>query len=278
MTANHILALVSSMFNRAFEWGLHHGVNPAKGVKKFKVKSRGRFLQTNELPRFFSALDKELNDTLRDFFLTCLFTGARRGNVQSMRWDALDLENGRWIIPADASKNGEEMTVVLTDEAASILKARKLTPTRDQTFVFAGRGKHGYLAEPRKAWERLLNQDEFDQLQKRLSDVGKPFEPPLSMPLPQRLSQAKALAAALKIDTAGTRMTDLRIHDLRRTLGSWQAKTGASLSVIGKSLGHKSLLTTQIYARLDHEPVRTSVELATTAILEAGRRKPEQIV
>ena len=36
-------------------------------------------------------------------------------------------------------------------------------------------------------------------------------------------------------------ISDLRIHDLRRTLGSWQLKQGASLPIIGKSLNHKSL-------------------------------------
>lgn len=63
---------------------------------------------------------------------------------------------------------------------------------------------------------------------------------------------------------------DLRIHDLRRTLGSWQAKTGASLAIIGKSLNHKHQNTTAIYARLDLDPVRASVEKATNAILEAA--------
>ena len=63
---------------------------------------------------------------------------------------------------------------------------------------------------------------------------------------------------------------DLRIHDLRRTLGSWQAATGASLPIIGKSLGHKSLAATQIYARLNLDPVRASVSKATDAMLLAG--------
>lgn len=67
---------------------------------------------------------------------------------------------------------------------------------------------------------------------------------------------------------------NLRIHDLRRTLGSWQAKTGASLSIIGKSLNHKSPSTTAIYARLDLDPVRESVERATDAMLVAAGRKP----
>ncbi|MBM9616643.1 tyrosine-type recombinase/integrase [Desulfobulbus rhabdoformis] len=62
----------------------------------------------------------------------------------------------------------------------------------------------------------------------------------------------------------------VRIHDLRRTMGSWQAKTGASLPVIGKSLNHKSASTTTIYARLDLDPVRTAMEKAAEAMLEAG--------
>ena len=66
---------------------------------------------------------------------------------------------------------------------------------------------------------------------------------------------------------------DLRIHDLRRTLGSWQAKTGASLVTIGKSLNHKSLNATAIYARLDLDPVRESVNTATAAMMEAGKPK-----
>jgi integrase len=63
---------------------------------------------------------------------------------------------------------------------------------------------------------------------------------------------------------------DLRIHDLRRTLGSWQAATGASLPILGKSLGHKSLAATQIYARLNLDPVRESVNKATDAMLLAA--------
>ena len=56
----------------------------------------------------------------------------------------------------------------------------------------------------------------------------------------------------------------------RRSLGSWQAIGGASLAVIGKSLGHKSADSTLIYARLSMDPVRQSVTSATSAILEAG--------
>jgi integrase len=68
-------------------------------------------------------------------------------------------------------------------------------------------------------------------------------------------------------------IADLKIHDLRRTLGSWQAATGANLSVIGKTLHHKSVSTTAIYARLSLDPVRSAMETAGAAMLAAGRLK-----
>ena len=70
-------------------------------------------------------------------------------------------------------------------------------------------------------------------------------------------------------------ITNARIHDLRRTLGSWQAKTGSSLIIIGKSLNHKSHRTTAIYARLDLDPVRASVERATGAMFIAAGLKSD---
>jgi len=60
---------------------------------------------------------------------------------------------------------------------------------------------------------------------------------------------------------------NLRIHDLRRTLGSYQAATGANGYIIGKSLGHRSQQSTAIYARLNLDPVRDSVNKATDVML-----------
>ncbi len=68
------------------------------------------------------------------------------------------------------------------------------------------------------------------------------------------------------MDRAG--ITDLHMHDLRRTMGSWQANTGASLHIIGKTLGHSSTRATHIYARLQLDPVRESMMKAVSAMLE----------
>jgi integrase len=67
-------------------------------------------------------------------------------------------------------------------------------------------------------------------------------------------------------------LTDFRFHDLRRTMGSWMAGMGFSLPVIGKTLGHRSLQATQIYARLEDSPVRAAMESATAA-MRSGRLK-----
>lgn len=219
-TANRVIALVSSLFGYATERKFFNSKNPAMGVKKFPETKRDRFLQSDELPAFFKALSEETNDTLRDYILISLLTGARRSNVMEMRWDQINFNLAQWRIPM--TKNGEPQTVTLSPEAIEILKSRCEC---DPVWVFPGTGASGHLVEPKKGWKRIL-------------------------------------------DRAG--ISNLRIHDLRRTLGSWQAKTGASLAIVGKSLNHKSPSTTAIYARLDLDPVRESVERATGAMLEAA--------
>ncbi|HXN06768.1 MAG TPA: tyrosine-type recombinase/integrase [Nitrospiria bacterium] len=64
------------------------------------------------------------------------------------------------------------------------------------------------------------------------------------------------------------KLTDIRPHDLRRTLGSWLAAEGASLILIGKTLGHSQASTTAVYARLNHDPVREALEANSRKMIE----------
>lgn len=222
--ANRVLALLRAMFNKAGDMG-YLGPNPAVGIQRFKEVARDRFLTGDELPAFFAALNAEPNAMLRDFFMFALLTGARRANVQAMRWEELDLERGLWRIPD--TKAGVPMVVPLVAPAVELLRARR-EASNGSEYVFPSRGKTGHIVEPKAAWKRILDQ-------------------------------------------AG--LQDVRIHDLRRTLGSWQALGGSSLQVIGKSLGHSQITTTAIYARLTVDPVRASVDKATAAIIAAGEKK-----
>lgn len=71
-------------------------------------------------------------------------------------------------------------------------------------------------------------------------------------------------------------MPDLTIHDLRRTLGSWLVRTGASTAINMKALGHKSMQAASVYQRIaDTDPMRGAMEKATSAILVgAGLKAP----
>ena len=187
----------------------------------------------------------------------------------AMRWNQINLDEGIWRIPV--TKNGTPQNVTLSPEAAAILKTRK--ETADGVYVFPGGGNSGHLIEPKKGWQRIFDRDELTQLASRIEAAGGKFVEKDVEALADALERARKTAKRLKVDTEGIRMNDLRIHDLRRTLGSWQAKQGASLAIIGKSLNHKSQQTTAIYARLDLDPVRASVNQATAAMMEAGGMK-----
>lgn len=67
-------------------------------------------------------------------------------------------------------------------------------------------------------------------------------------------------------------LKDLRIHDLRRTLGSWLAMSGVSLPIIGHALGHKDPRSTQVYARFQTAPVAAAVIGAHKAMRAAARK------
>lgn len=220
--ANRVLSIVQLIYNKAIEWGWI-GINPTNGIKKFKEKSRDRFLHPDELPRFFKSLEVEENDAIKDYISISLFTGARKANVLGMRWDEISLERKEWLIPE--TKNGEALRVHLIDDVIEILKRRAAVYGK-KGWVFQGVGATGHLVEPKKGWKRIL-------------------------------------------DRAG--ISNLRLHDLRRTLGSYQAATGANSYIIGRSLGHKSAQATAIYARLSIDPVRDSVEKATKAMLDYAR-------
>jgi integrase len=227
--ANRCKALLSTLFSRAEELG-YSGPNPCKNIKNFPEHSRERYLLPDEMKAFLCAVEAE-EPIWRDFFLLCLLTGQRRGNVASMRWDELDLTNAVWTVPADKAKAKKPITVALSPRALEILLQRRQVIDTDNPWVFPGRSRVGHVLDPKRAWARLL---------------------------------------------ARANIQNLHVHDLRRTLGSWQAALGTSLLIIGKSLGHNDLKSTQVYSRLDIDPVRESVTNAANAMFAAAGEEPTQ--
>ena len=56
------------------------------------------------------------------------------------------------------------------------------------------------------------------------------------------------------------KIENVRLHDLRRTVGSWLAQAGNSLHLIGKVLNHSNQSTTAVYARFAQNDVREALE------------------
>lgn len=63
---------------------------------------------------------------------------------------------------------------------------------------------------------------------------------------------------------------DVRLHDLRRTVGSWLAQAGNSLHLIGRVLNHANPATTAIYARFGQDQVRAALEDHSKRLLGIG--------
>jgi len=244
--ANRAVEVLRAMYNFAKhpKRRLYSGDNPAAQHELYKENERSRFLQRDELGAFFVALAGVPNESMRDAIFTSLLAAARKSNILSMKWADLNLEREEWSLPGQFQKNGEPYVVPLVPELVELLVRRKA----QHVDFLAG--------NPPKT---------------------KPEKLRASFVFPSDRSVTGHIVSLAKIWENLKKVADidnLRLHDLRRTMGSWQAKTGASLIVIGKSLNHKDPSATSIYARLDLDPVRDSMTTASSAMFEAAGIKP----
>jgi len=216
--ANRALDQIKAIFN----WGIKKGMvqtNPALSVDQFRERSRDRFIQPHEFPALLNAIKAYPDDRLQDFFLLCLYTGARSGNVLAMRWDELDKDLGTWRIPL--TKNGDSQTISLSDAALEILEKRRqkrnLLP-----WVFPGGHKedqsnYDHLKEPKKAWSLILKAAGINNL--HIHDLRRSLASYMVMtgastPLVQKQLGHKSLLAASVYQ---------RVHDTPAKLAADQA-------------------------------------------------------
>jgi integrase len=235
-TANHVVKNLRTLYRFAIRAGLWDGNPPTFGITFYHENKRDRYLQPDELPKLWRALLAAPNPDLADFVNIALWTGARKGDIFSMRWQDLDLEGGNvWTVPNPKSR--VPYRIPLDVEVVKILRARLKNRTAGEPWVFPSFGETGHLMDLKARWREVLVAAGLDY----------PNEP-------------------------GRRPT---IHDLRRTQGSIQAGLGASLLVIGKSLGHASPQATQIYSRINVDAVRESMTAANKFMRKAMRKKPK---
>jgi integrase len=213
-TAAKTVALLSAVLNSAGRWA----DNPARGVERPASVTRTRRLTIKEVGAVLDALDKRQNDLWADFLAVALWTGARRGALQTMRWDDLHLEDSVWMVPAVWSKNGRELAIGLSLKVVHILKCRREKRGGGPWVWPSGKSETGHVVSPEKPLKKLLGELGIDR--------------------------------------------KLSMHDLRRTLGSRLAMTGANAATISKTLGHLSPQSAKSYVHMDVEASRAAIERA----------------
>lgn len=245
VTANRLVQVIRNLFTHAARTGNWDKPNPTldpvtgRGIKKYTVASRERHLTTAEASRVLAYAMKE-PQPWRDFWRLLILTGVRASTLREMKWAHLDLRvaDSTWAVPT--TKNGDPQLVPLTDTAAAILRERLAAAPKHQ-------GKSKQKGKPVSEWVFPMRDD------------------------------PKACIADLDHAWArvkeGAPLDGVRIHDLRRTAGSWATQGGAPLPAVGKLLGHRSHNSTAVYARADITGARAAAEIVEARLHEAGARK-----
>lgn len=155
--ANRVLSLCSVMFRLAEKWELRpDGSNPCRHVDRYREKRRERFLSASEM----ESLGQTLNDDEKarresqsaiDAVRLLIFTGCRRDEILRLRWEHVDLDSGRLLLPD--SKTGAK-TVTLAAPALELLgKIRERT--KGDWVIPAPRKKGERLTDLEHPWQRI---------------------------------------------------------------------------------------------------------------------------
>jgi len=218
--------------------------NPASSLPQYKEIARKRYIEEDEFPRFFTALLSATED-IRDLIFLALITGSREFPLRAMQWSELQLNNktiNKWIIPGDKQKNGESHEVPLISAALKILNRRKQQQNKDNIvtdYVFyAPKSQYKFIQEPKRQWHKVTK-------------------------LAGLYSEEKE--------------RNLRFHDLRHTIATWQVRCNVNVIDISATLSHKfeSQSVTGIYARATLESIKLAIEKAYDAMI---KNTPQDII
>ncbi len=164
-SANRETALLKVMFNLAIDWG-YASENPVLKVRQFSEKgnAKERVLSEEEETRLLAAAAPHL----KPIILVLLNTGARRNEILTLRWSAVDLKQR--TIRLTRLKSGQNPIVPLNERAAEVLTALRTKATGE--YVFVG-PKSERLTTIRTAFKNACRRAEIIGL--RLHDLRHTF-------------------------------------------------------------------------------------------------------
>ena len=156
--ANRLLALIRKIYN----WAIGRDIvnfNPCTQVKApGKEQQRQRVLNTDEIIKIWNAFDNQ-DVIIGSMFKLRLLTAQRGGEIESMRWEDLDLSAGWWTIPADKAKNGLTHRVPLSQFALHLLDVLSEHRQNDNPWVFPSPSRKGqHIANVNKAAQRVRSE------------------------------------------------------------------------------------------------------------------------
>ncbi len=148
-TVNRYLATLSHAFTvavREWEWIEH---NPVRRVRRLKeARGRVRFLSDKERKRLLDACRDSRDRRLYPLVVLAISTGARQGELMSLRWKDVDLARGSAVV--HDTKNGERRALPLQGHARATLQDFRKVRRLESDLVFVGDAGQAHF--PRKPW------------------------------------------------------------------------------------------------------------------------------
>jgi len=152
--ANRTRGVLSVIFNYAEEMALRpDNSNPTVKVRPYTEKKRERFLTQAETRTLWSVLLKREEEGTESPYMIAafkllLFTGARLGEIQTLKWDYI--RGNKAMLPD--SKTGAK-PLYLPEPALQVLSA--LERQADNPYVICGKKAGQYLTDFQKPWRRI---------------------------------------------------------------------------------------------------------------------------
>ena len=107
-----------------------------------------QLIQKNDLPKWYKAVSSQSKTrqerTARDIFLVGLFTGLRKTEIMSLKWEDIDLRSR--TLTARNTKNHRDHTLPLPDFLVRLLRERK-PDVGKSTHVFPGKDLTGRIRD-----------------------------------------------------------------------------------------------------------------------------------
>lgn len=132
--------------------------NPCSGIeRKAEHNERVRFLSDKELKALLAACKRSPWKKLYAFVLLALTTGARRGELESLRWQDVDLDNAHATLP-NLTKNNDRRVLPLLPHVIEELRRHVVKPDLSHQLLFASRKRPDVAFNHVTSWHNALKQ------------------------------------------------------------------------------------------------------------------------